>query len=51
MARNAPLILEDLGLLGEDSLIFINENANENAPTGAGRANGLSHATNTAAVF
>ena len=50
MARNALQILDDLGLLGEDNLLFISDNANENAPDGAGRANGLGHTTSTAAA-
>ncbi len=48
MARNAHQVLDDLDWLGEDNLLFISDNANENAPDETGRANGLTHTTNTA---
>ncbi len=50
MARNALQALDDLGLLGADSLIFISENADEHAPGGGERSNGLGRATGTTAA-
>jgi hypothetical protein len=53
MARNALQVLDDLGLLDPDTLLFISEHANENAgehPQGDGaqRSNGFANTGSTA---
>ena len=50
MARNALQDLDDPGLLGGDSVLFISEHADGHAPDGEERSNGLGRATGAAAA-